>query len=60
MMNQPHSYINKLRDSCKAMGKCRERTRKAERVKSYGAEPDVSAKEVSTAPTAPLDANLKR
>lgn len=57
MMNQPHSYINKLRDSCKAMGKCRERTRKAERIKSYGGEPDVTPKEVSTTPTPSLDAN---
>ena len=57
MMNQPHSYINKLRDSCNAMGKCRERSRKAERVRSYGAEPDVPAKEVSTTPSPSLDAN---
>jgi hypothetical protein len=59
MMNQPHNYINKLRDSCNAMGKCRERTRKAERIKSYGAEPDVTPKEVSTGAASSLDANLK-
>ena len=57
MMNQPHNYINKLRDSCNAMGKCRAAAKKAARVKSYGAEPDVPAKEVSTTPSPSLDAN---
>ena len=59
MMNQPHSYVNKLRESCHAMGKCREATRKAERIKSYGPEPVAVKADVSTSAKPGLDANPK-
>ena len=59
MMIQPHNYINKLRDSCNAMGKCRAAAKKAARIKSYGAEPDTIKTPVSTGAASPIDANLK-
>jgi hypothetical protein len=59
MLEPTHNYVNKLRESCQAMGKCRAAAKKAARVKSYGAEPDAIKTEVSTGGASSLDANLK-
>ena len=59
MLEPTHNYINKLRESCQAMGKCRAAAKKAARVKSYGGEPDAIKTPVSTGAPSPIDANLK-
>ena len=59
MMNQPHEYVNKLRQACEAMGKCRKASVEAKSTKEIGGEPDEPARPITTTVPTTLTANLQ-
>lgn len=59
MMNQPYEYVNKLRQACDAMGKCRKKSMEAKNRKEVSGEPDEPARPITTTSPPTLTANLQ-
>ena len=59
MMNQPYEHVNKLRESCKRMKKCRDAAMQATKRKRNAQESMDAIPEVSVTDSVPLAAKLQ-